>query len=98
MRNAAKIKKYLLTQVDENNPVELEKVERYTNLIKIFYALDKEIKAHGTLVETVNASQKFLKPNPAVAEKNKINASLLAIEKSFGFEKKESDELTDDYV
>lgn len=98
MRNAAKIKKYLLTQVDENNPVELEKVERYTNLIKIFYALDKEIKAHGTLVETVNASQKFLKPNPAVAEKNKINASLLAIEKSFGFEKKESDEPTDDYV
>lgn len=98
MRSAEKIKKYLLTQVDENNPVEVEKVERYANLLKLFYALDKEIKAHGTLVETVNASQKFLKPNPAVAEKNKINASLLAIEKTFNLDKKDSDEPADDYV
>ncbi|MFQ3853704.1 hypothetical protein ABLV90_09690 [Staphylococcus sp. 2S1] len=47
---------------------------------------------HGTLVETKNASQTFLKPNPAVAEKNKINSSLLSIEKSFGFEKIEIEE------
>ena len=57
MKNATKIKNYLLTQVDNENPVEVEKVERYMNLLKIFYALDKEIKTHGTLVETVNASQ-----------------------------------------
>ena len=51
------------------------------------------------MVETKNASQSFLKPNPAVAEKNKINASLLAIEKSFGFGKIEahSDEPSDAY-
>ena len=32
------------------------------------------------MVETVNASQTFLKPNPAIAEKNKVNTSLISIE------------------
>lgn len=52
------------------------------------------------MVETQNASQSFLKLNPAIAEKNKINTSLLAIEKSFDFEKKEieEDKPSNDYV
>ncbi len=99
MRNQTKIKKYLLEKIEQDNPVQIEKVERYMNLLNIFYKLDKDIKTHGTMVETKNASQSFLKPNPAVAEKNKINASLLAIEKSFGFGKIEaySDEPSDAY-
>lgn len=99
MRNQTKIKKYLLEKIEQDNPVQIEKVERYMNLLNIFYKLDKDIKTYGTMVETKNASQSFLKPNPAVAEKNKINASLLAIEKSFGFGKIEvhSDEPSDAY-
>lgn len=89
MENEKKIRDYLLTQIEEDNPVQLEKVERYINLLKIFYKLDKNIEEHGTMVETINASQTFLKANPAVAEKNKISTSLLAIEKSFGFGKAE---------
>ena len=99
MKNLTKLKTYLLEKVDDDNPVHVDKVERYINLLKIFYELDKDIKEHGTLVETVNASQTFLKPNPAVAEKNKVNASLLAIEKSFGLDKKEiADAPSTDYV
>ncbi|PTI88148.1 P27 family phage terminase small subunit [Staphylococcus simulans] len=99
MKNTTKIKKYLLEKVDSNNPVNVEKVERYINLLKIFYELDKDIKHHGTMVETINASQTFLKPNPAIAEKNKVNGSLLAIEKSFGLDKKiEEDSPSSDYL
>ncbi|MBC1316602.1 P27 family phage terminase small subunit [Listeria booriae] len=75
----AKIKKQLLSSVNSNDEVEKEKVDRYINLLNIFYELDKSIKTNGVMVETINASQRFLKPNPAIAEKNKINASLIAL-------------------
>lgn len=89
MENEERIRDYLLTQIEEDNPVHLEKIERYINLLRIFYMLDKNVEEHGTVVKTVNASQTFLKTNPAVTEKNKISASLLAIEKSFSFGKAE---------
>ncbi|MBF9298216.1 MULTISPECIES: P27 family phage terminase small subunit [Mammaliicoccus] len=94
MKNERQLKKYLLANIEKDNPVQLEKVDRYINLLKIFYKLDENIKEHGTMVETVNASQTFLKANPAVAEKNKINGSLLAIEKSFGFDKEQDEVIT----
>lgn len=92
MKNKAKIKNYLLEKIEKDNPVQVEKVERYLNLLTIFYDLDKDIKAKGLMVETVNASQTFLKPNPAIAEKNKVNTSLISIEKSLGLNKQTEDE------
>ncbi|EMC0274958.1 terminase [Staphylococcus delphini] len=94
MKNKAKIKKYLLNKIDSTNPVQVEKVDRYLNLLSIFYELDKEIESKGLMVETVNASQSFLKPNPAITEKNKVNTSLLAIEKSLGLNKFEEEPVT----
>jgi len=75
-----------MNKIDKNNPVEVEKVERYINLLKIFYSLDKDIKEYSTSVFTENSTQSFLKTNPAIAEKNKVNSSLLALEKSLGLE------------
>ncbi|WP_336831202.1 P27 family phage terminase small subunit [Staphylococcus saprophyticus] len=92
MKNKKAIEQYLLGQIEKDNPVQVEKVQRYLNLLDIFYKLDQNIKDYGTLVETKNASQTFLKTNPAVAEKSKVNSSLLSIEKSFGFEKIEIEE------
>ena len=92
VKNKAKIKNYLLEKIEKDNPVQVEKVERYLNLLTIFYDLDKDIKAKGLMVETVNASQTFLKPNPAIAEKNKVNTSLISIEKSLGLNKQNEDE------
>ncbi|HCA7792286.1 TPA: terminase, partial [Staphylococcus pseudintermedius] len=53
MKNKAKIKKYLLNKIDSTNPVQVEKVDRYLNLLSIFYELDKEIESKGLMVETV---------------------------------------------
>lgn len=47
MKNKAKIKNYLLEKIEKDNPVQVEKVERYLNLLTIFYDLDKDIKAKG---------------------------------------------------
>ncbi|EUJ33529.1 hypothetical protein MFLO_02488 [Listeria floridensis FSL S10-1187] len=77
--DADKIKKELLKKVDKKSDVGKEKVDRYINLLKIFYMLDESIEKKGVMVETINATQVFLKPNPAIAEKNKINTSLIAL-------------------
>jgi len=65
--------------------VEVEKVERYISLVKLNKQLDKDIKKEGATVVTENGSQKFVKSHPAVNDKMKVNAQLLAIEKSFNF-------------
>lgn len=80
-----KLEKELLSKIDTGSQKELEKVNRYINLIKIFYELDKSIEEDGAMVLTENGAQKFLKPNPAIQEKNRINTQLLSIERSFIF-------------
>lgn len=84
--NASKV--YLMEQIDKENDIEVEKVERYVNLLKLFYALDIYIEQSGPITVVKNASQEYVKPNPAIAEKNKVNGSLLALEKSFHLERK----------
>lgn len=37
----------LRSLIDENNAIEVEKVDRYLNLVGIFYELDKSIKKEG---------------------------------------------------
>ena len=80
-----KLEKELLSKIDTNSQKELEKINRYMNLIKIFYDLDESLKEDGAMVLTENGSQRFLKPNPAIQEKNRINTQLLSIERSFIF-------------
>ncbi|MDV7767774.1 P27 family phage terminase small subunit [Peribacillus sp. CSMR9] len=84
-----KLKKQLMEKIDQTDLMQVEKVERYINLIELFNSLDGDVKKHGTMIEVVNGSQQFNKPNPAIAEKVKISASLLAIEKAFEFDIKE---------
>ncbi|MBT2718338.1 P27 family phage terminase small subunit [Bacillus sp. ISL-57] len=81
-----KLKIQLMDKIDQSDWMQVEKVERYINLIELFNSLDKDIKKYGTMIEIVNGSQQFSKPNPAIAEKVKISASLLSIEKSFEFD------------
>lgn len=79
------LEKELLTKVDTESQKELEKVNRYMNLIRLFYELDESIKTEGAMVLTENGSQRFIKPNPAIQEKNRINTQLLSLERSFIF-------------
>lgn len=82
----AELKKQLLERIDTNDLVQVEKVERYIELVESFYRINKIIEEEGESVTTINGSQRFTKAHPLISERNKINASLLSIEKSFGFD------------
>jgi phage terminase small subunit len=78
------LKSELLKQIDKKSKIQLEKVERYLNLVGIYYKLDESIDEHGVMITIINGSQQFTKPNPAIAEKNKVNSSLIALGKDLG--------------
>ncbi|WLR52454.1 P27 family phage terminase small subunit [Bacillus tianshenii] len=81
-----KLKKQLMERIDTEDLVQVEKVERYISLVKSFRRVSKTIEQEGESVVTQNGAQRFTKAHPLIGERNKINASLLSIEKSFGFE------------
>ncbi|OAB48469.1 P27 family phage terminase small subunit [Paenibacillus antarcticus] len=80
------LKSELLKRIDKKKKVQLEKIDRYINLVEIYYSLDGAIKDHGIMITTINGSQEFTKPNPAIAEKNKVNSSLIALGKDLGLD------------
>lgn len=75
----------LMSRIDTEDFVQVEKVERYINLVKSFRKINKTIEKEGESITTENGSQRFTKAHPLIGERNKVNASLLNIEKSFGF-------------
>ncbi|MEB1809037.1 MAG: P27 family phage terminase small subunit [Bacillaceae bacterium] len=81
-----KLKQQLMGRIDQDDLVQVEKVERYVDLVNSFRRVNKIINKEGESITTENASQKFTKAHPLIGERNKINASLLSIEKSFGFD------------
>jgi phage terminase small subunit len=80
-----KLKKQLMERIDKDDLVQVEKVERYINLVESFRKINTVIEREGESITTENGSQRFTKAHPLIGERNKINASLLSIEKSFGF-------------
>lgn len=75
-----------MSRIDTNDLVQVEKVERYIDLVKSFRKINRIIAKEGETVVTKNGSQEFTKAHPLIGERTKINTSLLSIEKSFGFE------------
>ncbi|MGY3716776.1 P27 family phage terminase small subunit [Sutcliffiella cohnii] len=94
--NITKLQRQLMSRIDIDDLVEVEKVERYISLVKLNKQLDKEIKKEGATVVTENGSQRFVKSHPAVNDKLKVNAQMLAIEKSFNFISEGTTPLSDD--
>src|SRR5690625_263529 len=84
-----KLKDQLMDRIDTDDFVQVEKVERYIQLVQTFRKLNTIIRKEGESVTTENGSQRFVKAHPLIAERNKINSSLLSIEKSFGFKPSE---------
>lgn len=76
------LKKQLISLIDPDDFVQVEKVERYMDLVKSFRKINTIIRKEGMSVTTENGKQKFRKAHPLIGEQNKINASLLSIEKS----------------
>ncbi|WP_356948180.1 P27 family phage terminase small subunit [Fictibacillus fluitans] len=90
--NITQLKQQLMDRIDTTDFVQVEKVERYIELVKAFRKINKVINKEGSYVETINGSQKFTKANPLIGERNKISASLLNLEKSFGWNKNKDEE------
>ncbi|WP_405100792.1 P27 family phage terminase small subunit [Oceanobacillus sp. FSL H7-0719] len=93
-----KIKDSLMARIDNTDPVEVEKVGRYLKHIEIYRRMEKTVKKEGVSVKTENGSQTFVKSHPLLNEMNKINASLLSIEKSFNFLESNDDHSADDLI
>lgn len=65
--------------------VEVKKIKRYIQLLKLDEACDLAIKKDGATIIIENGTQRFIKTHPAMTEKMKINTQLIALEKSFNF-------------
>lgn len=90
--SVTKLKQQLMERIDVEDLMQVEKVERYINLVSSFRKVNKIIEREGESVLTENGAQRFTKAHPLIGERNKINASLLNIEKSFGFNEGDKEE------
>jgi len=77
------IRDYLMSRVDTSNPVETEKVGRYLKHIEMYRRMERTVKEEGVSVTTENGSQSFVKSHPLLNEMNKVNSSIMNIEKTF---------------
>ena len=76
-----KLKEQLMSRIEVDDLVKVEKVERYIDLVKSFRKVTRTITKEGESVTTENGLQKFTKAHPLIGERNKINAQLIALGK-----------------
>lgn len=79
------IKDYLMSRIDTKNPVEVEKVGRYLKHIEIYRRMERTVKKEGVSTIVENGSQTFVKSHPLLNEMNRVNSSIMNIEKTFNF-------------
>lgn len=79
------IKDYLMSRIDTKNPVEVEKVGRYLKHIEIYRRMERTVKKEGVSTIVENGSQSFVKAHPLLNEMNRVNSSIMNIEKTFNF-------------
>lgn len=94
------LKKQLFRQIDTNDQMEVEKVERYLDLVKLYRKMNSSITKYGPMIEVENGSQKFLKPNPAIAQKVQISRAIITLGKDLNLDelgKKVVTDNQDDY-
>ncbi len=75
----------LMSKIDTDDLMEVKKVQRYIELLKIDELCDEAIQRDGASVTIENGSQRFIKSHPALNDKTKINSQLIALEKTFNF-------------
>lgn len=83
--NISDLEKQMLERIDPLDVLEISKVKRYISIEKQIRRLQAAINKEGVMVTTVNASQEFIKANPAINELNKLTKTLIALEKSIKF-------------
>ncbi|WP_035191003.1 P27 family phage terminase small subunit [Ligilactobacillus equi] len=78
------VRSYLLEQIDEDDPVAVEKVERYCSLMNVYYSLYKSVNSKNVLTKVINGSQQYVKANPAITELAKVNTQMINLSKDMG--------------
>lgn len=81
----SKLELQLLSRIDQDDLIEVKKIKRYIQLLKLDATCDAAIKKDGATITIENGTQRFIKTHPAMTEKMKINTQLIALEKSFNF-------------
>ncbi|WP_309476872.1 P27 family phage terminase small subunit [Bacillus sp. ISL-34] len=59
--SVTELKKQLMSKIDKKDFVQVDKVERYIDLVKSFRKINKIINKEGETLTTKNGSQQFLK-------------------------------------
>ena len=85
------LKDQLMKKINVEDVSQVEKVERYIDLVKSFRKINSIILKEGETVVTENGAQRFTKAHPLLGERNKINTSLISMEKSFNFDDDDKD-------
>lgn len=82
------LRKQLLSKIDTNDLKEVEKVERYCDLIEIVQQCREKVKEEGASIIIENGKQRFIKSHPSMNDIAKFNAQIIALEKSIIFKLK----------
>ncbi|WNO29706.1 hypothetical protein [Bacillus phage SDFMU_Pfc] len=83
--NLENLKAQLMSRIDTNDLLEVKKVERYIELLKLDKQCNEVLERDGSTIIIENGKQRFIKSHPAMTDKTKINTQLIALEKSFNF-------------
>lgn len=84
------LKDQLLSRIDSADLLEIKKVTNLIRLYELDAKCDEVIDRDGVNIIIENGSQKFIKSHPSMNEKMKINAQIIALEKSIKFKLKPS--------
>ena len=90
--SVAKIKAQLLSRIDTNDLMEVKKVNRYCELLELDIKCQKAIEEEGVSIVIENGSQRFVKSHPSINDRLKLNAQLIALEKSIIFKPEEKED------
>ena len=79
------LEQQLISRIDDEDLLEVKKVKRYIELLKLDHECNVKLKEEGITTVTENGKQRFVKSHPLLNEKAKINSQLIALEKTFNF-------------
>ncbi|MER1957915.1 MAG: terminase [Solibacillus sp.] len=85
-----KLKEQLLGRIDNDDLLEIKKVNNLIRLYELDTKCDEVINRDGVSIIIENGSQRFIKSHPSMNEKMKINAQIIALEKSIKFKLKQA--------
>lgn len=86
--NLEELKNQLLLRIDNDDLLEVKKINDLIRLHELDAECDTVIDRDGVSITIENGKQKFIKSHPSMNEKMKINAQKIALEKSIKFKLK----------